>query len=161
MTDTNLLEDDLTPPAFLDLSDPEVRKERAEHFLKWREELAAASRLTMPKAVTKLAKSVTTDPASAPATRPVKSVATTPSAASPAKKTRAGKFADNMLITILINKFPHREGSQAEKKSGLFVDGMTVSEYKNSGNDLGFSGSWQLSHIRHCVEHGFIGLTSA
>lgn len=69
-----------------------------------------------------------------------------------AKKVKAA--TDGPVIRVLVDKFPHKEGSKAEIKSGGFKDGMTVAEYKK--NDLGMKSGWQTSHLKFCVEKGFV-----
>lgn len=67
-----------------------------------------------------------------------------------------GSPTTSQIIRVLTMDFGHKAGSKAETKSNGFRDGMTVDEYMS--NDLGISGKWHKSHIKHCVDKGFIKL---
>lgn len=140
-------------PPFLDCSRPEVKKARAEAFEKWQEEqrklIAAKAKI---KARLKPAKSVVTAPAAETAPVVPKSKPAAP------KAPRAAKYADDAVITVLVDSFPHRVGSQAEAKSSLLQTGQTVAEYKAAGESLGLKGNWHIAHIRYCLGYKYISL---
>lgn len=144
-------------PPFLDCKRPAVIKRRAAAFLSWREEqikLAAEKARVSVKPARKPAKSVVTAPGAA---KPAPKAKKTP--AKVAKKGKKAKYSPEATITVLTKKFPHRVGSQAEAKSALFKDGMSVAQYKAKGDKkLGLPGNWHINHIRYCVDYGFISV---
>lgn len=78
----------------------------------------------------------------------------------PAKPVRATKSAisPDAVLTVLVDAFPHRAGSQAEAKSALLKTGMTVAEYQAAGAGLGLKGNWHLAHIKYCVNYKLISV---
>lgn len=76
----------------------------------------------------------------------------------PAKPIKAAKSAmsPDAVLTVLVDSFPHRAGSQAEAKSALLKTGMTVAEYQAAGKGLGLKGNWHLAHIKYCVNYNLI-----
>ena len=77
-----------------------------------------------------------------------------------AKLVRATKSAisPDAVLTVLVDAFPHRAGSQAEAKSALLKTGMTVAEYQVAGAGLGLKGNWHLAHIKYCVNYNLISV---
>lgn len=78
----------------------------------------------------------------------------------PTKPVKAAKSAisPDAVLTVLVDSFPHRAGSQAEAKSALLKTGMTVAEYQTAGTGLGLKGNWHLAHIKYCVSYNLISV---
>ena len=140
---------DLSIPWCLDVRNPKVAAQRAKAAEEFKQEKRAASK---PKASFAPAKSVATDPTAKEEPKVVKETK------APATKAKAAKAneADDLIIRVLVDDFGHKPGSKAETKSAAFKNGMTVADYM--ADDLGFAGNWHKSHIKHCVDKGFIKL---
>lgn len=144
-------------PWFLDCKNPEVIARRAASKVRLELERKEAINKRMAKplnvqrkgkgvAAALQAKTVPVVPKSKPAATPL-----------PAKP-KAAKYADDAVITVTVDKFPHKVGSQAEAKSALLKSGMTVAEYQAAGSGLGLKGNWHLAHLRYCLGYNYISL---
>ena len=69
------------------------------------------------------------------------------------QKGRPPRFASDAKIKLLIDKNPHREGSNRFKHWSLYRDGMTVEEAIASGLNYG--------DLRHGVADKHIAITAA
>ncbi len=136
-------------PRFLDLSLPEN--------LKVREDARKVYQAARMHAISNAARKQLTP------TNPPKSVVTAPRSDKPVSKPavkpaatakKPGKYSDDAVIRVLVKEFGHKAGTQAEVKSGGLVDGMTIADYKSK--DLGLQGKWHNSHLRYCLDKGFI-----
>ncbi len=147
---------DLTLPKFLDRKNPKiialVEKGRAAHQSERRasSERRAAEAVRISNIVAASRKVIKKTPAekskvAKPVAKPEKAVRATKSAISP-----------DAILTVLVDSFPHRAGSQAEAKSALLKTGMTVAEYQAAGAGLGLKGNWHLAHIKYCVNYNLI-----
>ncbi len=70
------------------------------------------------------------------------------------------EYSDNLRIELRVNKNPKRKGSKANKRFALYVDGMTVAEYKAAcvkveGTDA-LPGYGYLMDLRWDEPRGFI-----
>ncbi len=144
-------------PWFLDCTNPEVIARRAES--KARNELARKEALNkrMAKPLNAKPKSKGIAAAHKAKTQPVAPKSKPAAIPAPAKP-KAAKYADDAVITVTVDKFPHKVGSQAEAKSALLKTGMTVAEYKKTGTPLGLKGNWHIAHIRYCLSYNYISL---
>lgn len=144
---------DLTLPTFLDRKNPKtialVEKGLAAHKDERRasSERRAAEAVRISNIAAAARKVIKKTPAKkSNATKPV---------AKP-EKAEKGKMSPDATITVLVDSFPHRAGSQAETKSALLKTGMTVAEYQAAGAGLGLKGNWHIAHIKYCVNYNLI-----
>lgn len=162
MTDSpeNTVADDFelqTIPSFLDCTNPDTIKRRAESKarLEITRKEALDKRMAKPLNVKRKSKGA----AAAQQAKTVPVVPTSKPAATPLPaKPKTAKYADDAVITVTVDKFPHKVGSQAEAKSALLKTGMTVAEYQAAGSGLELKGNWHLAHIRYCLSYNYISL---
>ena len=155
-TETTPETDDLLEiPWFLDCKNPEVAARRKKTHGAWRQQQKElAEKRKMKPNVSKLAKSIATAPETH---KPVTAKPEKPATPKPAPKaSKPGAMSDDAVITVLVDSFPHRAGSQAEAKSALLKTGMTVAEYQAAGSGLGLSGKWHIAHLKYCVKYNFV-----
>lgn len=144
----------LALPSFLDRSNPDtiavVEKGKTAYLAERREaaEKLAVQRAKVRRLSTARKKAASVKPK---VTKPVAKPAT------PVKAAK-GKMSPVAVITVLVDSFPHRAGSQAEAKSALLKTGMTVAEYQAAGAGLGLKGNWHLAHIKYCINYNFISV---
>ncbi len=138
----------LTIPWFLNCNNPEVIARREASKAAWRNE-----RKTVEKRKPTTVRMRRTKPKSAPV-----APASKPAAVAAPKAAKASAYADSAVITVLVESFPHRAGSQAESKSALLETGQTVAEYKAAGASLGLKGNWHIAHIKYCVNYNLISV---
>ena len=148
-------EDSLDIPWSLSFKNPDVVAAHKERHAGYKaQRLAAAEKAKVKPVVRREAKSITTAPEElkpATASKPEKAVAPKPAPAA-----KPGAMSDDAVITVLVDSFPHRAGTQAEAKSALLKTGMTVAEYYAAGSGLGLSGKWHIAHLKYCVKGNFI-----
>jgi len=151
--------DPLALPSFLNRKDPDtiavVEAGKVAYLAERRE---AAERRAVERA--KVRKLEAANPKKVAAVKATKKAKVAKPVSKPTKPVKAAKskMSDVAVITVLVDSFPHRAGSQAEAKSALLKTGMTVAEYQAAGAGLGLKGNWHLAHIKYCVNYKLISV---